>query len=119
VARKAVIVVIPDVCVYEVRRELIRLEATAQLKRLGGLRKAPRQARVSPAAWAKAAEFWALVRRQGIPTDTPDALDGDAILAAVAVTLGQRRDTVTIATTNVGHLNRFPGVEAREWQNVI
>ena len=57
----------------------------------------------------KAAEFWAFVRQTGIPTASPDALDADAILAGQAALAGQPGDTVTIATTNLAHLDRFPG----------
>lgn len=112
------VVVIPDVTLYEARRELVRLDATAKLRRLDRLRDAIAPARVTPEAWLKASEFWALVRRAGIPTDHPEALDGDAILAAVAVTLVGPGDTATIATTNVGHLARFPGVDARPWDQI-
>jgi predicted nucleic acid-binding protein len=111
-------IVIPDVVDYECRREDVRIGATAKLKRLDGLRSMFRGAEVTPAAWLKAAEFWALVRRAGLPTAHPDALDGDAILAAVTATLVGDGDSATIATTNVGHLARFPGIDAREWRQI-
>ena len=57
----------------------------------------------------KAAEFWAFLRQSGIPTASPDALDADAIFAGQAALPGQPGDTVTIATTNLAHLSRFPG----------
>jgi hypothetical protein len=62
----------------------------------------------------QAAEFWALLRQSGIPTSSPDALDGDAILAGRAV-LACRPGTVTIARTNLAHLSRFPGIDAQTW----
>jgi hypothetical protein len=55
----------------------------------------------------RAAEFWALLRQMGIPTASPDALDADAILAGQAALAGQPGDAITIATTNLAHLNRF------------
>jgi hypothetical protein len=61
----------------------------------------------------KAAEFWAILRQSGVPTSSSDALDADAILAGQAALAGQPGDSVTIATTNLAHLNRFPGVDAR------
>ena len=60
-------------------------------------------------AMIKAAEFWAFLRLAGIPTASPDALDADAILAGQAALAGQPGDSVTIAMTNLAHLNRFPG----------
>lgn len=68
-----------------------------------------------------AAEYWALVRRKGIPTAHPEALDGDAILAAQAFLVGRDAGTgaggVVIATENVGHLSRFP-VPAELWRDI-
>ena len=60
----------------------------------------------------RAAEFWARERRSGIPTSSTDALDADVILAGQAALGSQQGDTVTIATTNVAHLHRFPGNDA-------
>ena len=51
-----------------------------------------------------AAEFWSQVRRAGLPTADPQALDADCILAAQATLLGGPGDDIVIATTNVGHL---------------
>jgi predicted nucleic acid-binding protein len=113
-----VVVVIPDVTLYEVRRELARLGASAKLARLDTLRDSLSPAAVTRDAWLMATEFWAIVRRSGLPTADPHALDGDAILAGVAATIGAPGDTATIATDNVGHLARFPGVDAREWRAI-
>ena len=63
----------------------------------------------------KAAEFWAAARKAGTPTAGPQELDGDVILAAQAVTLGDA--SFVVATSNVGHLARF--VPAELWQNII
>jgi predicted nucleic acid-binding protein len=112
------VVAIPDVTDYEVRRELTRLGAKAKLTRLDSLRTGLRSIEVSPPAWLQAAEFWAIVRRAGRPTADPQALDGDAILAGIAATFGAPGDLVTIATTNVGHLARFPGIDARRWESI-
>ena len=66
----------------------------------------------------KAAEFWALLRQTGVPTAAPDALDADAILVGQAALAGQPGDTVTIATTNLARLNRFPGIDAQTWDQI-
>jgi hypothetical protein len=66
----------------------------------------------------KAAEFWAFARHTGVPTAAPDALDGDAILAGQASIAGLPGDTVTIATTNLAHLSRFPGIDAKIWDQI-
>jgi hypothetical protein len=113
-----VVVTITNLTDYEVRRELIRLKATRKLFLLDSLQPSVLAAEVTPEAWLKAAEFWAIVRSTGKPTADPHALDGDAILAGVAATIGVPGDSVTIATTNVGHLSRFPGVDARRWETI-
>jgi predicted nucleic acid-binding protein len=99
---------VPDVSLYEVRRELIRRGARTKIGHLDAIL----------GAWRRAEEFWALVRRAGLPT-TPDGdLDGDAILAGVAATTGGAPDEVVIATTNVRQFGRFPGVVARAWRSI-
>ena len=113
-----VIVVLPDVALYEVRRELVRLGAHAKLARLEALRNSLSSAAVTQEAWLKAADFWAFVRKAGLPTADPHALDGDALLAGVAATIGAPGDVATIATGNVGHLARFPGIDARDWRSI-
>ena len=108
--------VIPELADYEVRRELTRQGAHAALARLDSLVSTGFvYAPVTTDAWRRAAAFWAIVRNLGLGTASPDALDGDAILAGQAAVLGLPGDPVVIATTNVGHLGRFPGIDARLW----
>jgi hypothetical protein len=114
-------VVTPEIAHYEVRLELFRIRAIGSLRRLeyyldprGGLM----HLTLSTDAMIMAAEFWALFRQSGVPTSSPEALDGDAILAGQAALAGQPGDTVTVATTNLAHLNRFPGIDARVWDQI-
>jgi hypothetical protein len=114
-------VYIPEIAHYEVRRELIRIRAVGSLRRLGyyldpngGLK----HLTLTSDSIIKAAEFWAFLRQTGIPTASPDALDADAILAGQAALAGQPGDTVTIATTNLAHLSRFPGIDAQSWDQI-
>ena len=113
-----VAILIPAVIDYELRRELLRIGAKAKLRELDGLRKRFRILPVSGAAWLRAAEFWALSRRMGVPTGPDAALDADAILAGCAATVGRPGDEVIIASSNVRHLSRFPGIDAREWISI-
>jgi hypothetical protein len=116
---RGVLVAVPEITDYEVRRELTRVAATASLKRLyalvtaGGLIDMP----VTTMEWRQAALFWADARRQGIPTAHPHALDADVILAACAATVGQPGDTVIVGTTNTIHLARF--CDARLWTTIV
>ena len=112
------LVITADLTDFEVRRELLRIGATAKLRRLDDLRETAFLLPVNSESWRKAAEFWAFVRRAGRPTAGADALDGDAILAAVAATIVGPGDEAVVATTNVAHLGRFPGVAARTWRQI-
>jgi hypothetical protein len=111
-------VVVPAVADYEVRRELTRLGAPSQLVNLDVLRTRYQYLPVTTAAWDQAAAFWALLRNAGLPTAGPQHLDADAILAGQAMTAGRPGDTVTVATTNLSHLGRFPGIDARLWASI-
>jgi hypothetical protein len=109
-------VVIAEIADYEVRRELIRLNAAGGLRRLDTLVAQMEYAGLTTAAMRLAAQLWGNVRRQGQPTADPHALDGDVILAAQALSLPSSGESVIVATTNVGHLSRL--VSADLWSNI-
>jgi predicted nucleic acid-binding protein len=108
-------ILVPEIVDYEVRRELVRVGATAGLRRLDGLLARFPLLPLDRPALLRAAELWALVRRAGVPTADPHALDADAILAAQALTAAGPGIIATVATSNPGHLARFPGIDARPW----
>jgi predicted nucleic acid-binding protein len=111
-------VVVPAIADYEVRRELVRAGMAGSVARLDQLRGLYTFLPLTDAALLRAAEFWAFVRNRGQQTAHDQALDGDAILAAQASLCGSPDDEVIIATTNVGHLARFPGIDARQWDTI-
>jgi predicted nucleic acid-binding protein len=111
-------VFIPEICDYENRRELIRRGATTGLGRLDKLKTALEYVPITTDAMLLAAQLWATVRQAGMPTAADDALDGDCILAAQALTAAGPGDTVIVATENVGHLSRFPGIDAQHWTQI-
>jgi predicted nucleic acid-binding protein len=113
-----IIVTIPEIADYEVRRELIRLGALTLLGRLDNLAADSLYDPITMPIMRKAAEFWADLRRHGLPTAGDESLDADAILAAQAALIGGQRDTVTVATSNLRHLARFPGIDARDWTSI-
>lgn len=113
-----VIVAIPEIADYEVRRELLRANKTAGIERLDALKTVLSYLPLTTQVMLKAAEFWAEARKQGKPTADDKSLDGDVILAAqAALVTSDDEDEVTIATTNVGHLSLF--VQAREWEEIL
>src|SRR5689334_15382489 len=69
--------VVPEIVDYELRRELLRLRKRTSVARLDAFNAArpDRYLPVSTAALRLAAEIWATVRQQGIPTADHHALD--------------------------------------------
>jgi predicted nucleic acid-binding protein len=111
-------VAVPGIARYEVRRELVRTKATSGLNRLNFLHPGLIFLPITSEIMDKASELWAEVRQAGLPTDADEGLDGDAILAATALFAADSGDEVIIATNNVAHLARFPGVDARDWLTI-
>ena len=111
-------VVVPEIADYEVLRKLLHLGAAAAVRRLDRLTASLDYAPITTAAMVKAAGLWADLRRAGVPTAAPGSIDGDCILAAQALLSAGLNDALTTATDNVGHLARFPGLDARQWETV-
>ncbi|WP_293333034.1 nucleic acid-binding protein [Microcoleus sp. CAWBG58] len=109
-------VILPEIADYEVRRELLRANKLAGVRRLDDWKERLEYLPITTPMILKAAELWATSRQAGMPTADSKELDGDVILAAQAILAGEGGETVVIATTNVGHLSRF--VDAREWKNI-
>jgi predicted nucleic acid-binding protein len=107
-------VILPEIADYEVRRELLRANKESGLDRLDALVGLLEYLPLTTTAMRQAARFWAQARQQGRPTAGDQAIDGDVILAAQAVTLGV--SDVVVATTNIGHLSRF--VQAELWHGI-
>jgi predicted nucleic acid-binding protein len=108
---------IPEIADYELRRELLRADKFNGIKRLDDLRRYLDYIPITTQTMLKAAQFWAQVRKQGMPTADNKALDGDVILAAQAAIIREEGYEVVIATTNVGHLSRLSS--AKEWRNIL
>jgi predicted nucleic acid-binding protein len=106
---------VPEISDYEVRRELIRLRRLRSLARLDQFGAAVGYLPITTAVMRRAADHWAELRRAGLPTAPPRALDADAILCAQAQ-LASTGDETVIATTNVGHLSRL--VPAVHWRDI-
>jgi hypothetical protein len=61
------------------------------------------------------------VRKQGRPTASNDSLDGDVILAAMAILQIKNFDEVVVVTTNFKHISRFQteGICVLDWQQAL
>jgi predicted nucleic acid-binding protein len=112
--RQGVRVIVPEIADYEVRRELLRAQKVAGLRRLDALTGAVDYLPLTTTMMRDAAQLWAELRQAGQPTADRHALDGDVILAAQARSLAA--DEVIVATTNVGHLARM--IAAALWTEI-
>lgn len=115
-ALKEIQVKIPEIADFEVRRELLRADKFKGIERLNDLQKYLDYVPLTTQTMLKAAQFWAQVRKQGIPTADDKALDGEMILAAQAILIQDVGHEVIIATTNVGHLSRL--AQAKKWRDI-
>jgi predicted nucleic acid-binding protein len=110
-----VVVALPEIVDYELRRELVREEKLRGIRRLDRLRGELRFLRLESEALLRAADLWAAARKRGRPTAPDDDLDVDMIVAAQAQILEDQGDVVTVASENTRHLALF--VDARSWQD--
>lgn len=98
-------VIVPEITDYEVRRELIRRDATENIDLLDTLSMVTEYLPLTTDAMRRAAALWAEARRTGRQTAADADLDADVILVGQAQSL-QLTDAI-IATTNVRHIGRF------------
>jgi predicted nucleic acid-binding protein len=110
-------VLIPEICDYEVRRELLRAQKAASIERLDELKETLGYVPITSEAMLRAAQFWADARLAGRPTSKDEALDADVILAGQAATLHNVREQPIIATTNIKHLSRY--AQASLWDQIV
>jgi predicted nucleic acid-binding protein len=105
-------VLLSEVTDYELRRELLRIGATRSLAHLDELTRELVYVPVTTATWRRAAAIWAMARNAGAVTAPPEALDGDALVAAQAL-----EEAAVIVTTNTRHFGAL-SVSALEWRAV-
>ena len=108
---------VPEIADYEVRRELLRANKFMGIYRLNRLHESIGYIPLTTETMLEAAQLWAQVRKQGLPTADKNALDADVILAAQAKMVGREGYKVVVATTNVKHLSRL--VVAKEWRDIL
>jgi predicted nucleic acid-binding protein len=114
--RSNLIIKIPEIADYEVRRELLRANKPKGIQRLNILKLTLGYLPITTDTMLRAADIWAQARQQGRPTADDKSLDADVILAAQALLIREQGEEVIIATTNVAHLSRF--TEARTWDEI-
>jgi predicted nucleic acid-binding protein len=110
-------VIVPELADYELRRELIRMIGKGQggdkaLQRLNDLSTTLEYLPIITAQIHSAAQLWAQARNSGMPSASKDALDGDVILAAQALSV-----QATVVTSNRKHLAAY-GLDAKDWHEL-
>lgn len=100
-------VLVAGIADYELRREMLLNQNTKGIIRLNNLNATIGFDPITTAVMNQAAIFWSQARRMGKPTAPDAALDGDMILSAHASLITRRGHNLTVATTNVKHLDLF------------
>lgn len=113
---------VPEIADYELRRELLRSGRAASVLRLDTFNvvETDRYLPLTTADVRLAASLWAQARNAGRTGAPPEALDGDALIAAQALSLplpALGRAGVIVATENVGHLSAF--TRAALWSDIL
>lgn len=115
-----VLIYLPEIADYELRREYLRTQNQRSLDKLQLLGNAIEYLPLSSTALRSAAQLWAVLRQTGRPTSHPKALDGDCILMAQmkleVERLGLKNEEWVIATTDIGDLPSY--VPAARWQDI-
>ena len=110
-------ILVPAISYYETLRELEQRQAARQIIRLKAFCLDPIHALALTTEHLElAARLWGQSRRGGLPTADRNALDGDSILAAQALSLGNDPPGLIVATTNPAHISRY--VAADLWTNI-
>ena len=117
---------VPEICYYEVRRELYRAQLkngvqSRGLANLDGFVKDAGLLPITSEAMVLAAEFWAEARHKHIQGTPDPALDADMILCAQAKLVEPSKwnmdsANIVIVTRNVKHLENF--ATASHWRDV-
>lgn len=110
-------IIVPAISYYEVLREMEQRQAEKQISRLRAFcLQTHRFLPLTTTHLEAAAQLWGQARRTGQPTADPQALDGDVILAAQALSLDIAAPDLIVATTNPAHISRY--VAADLWTNI-
>jgi len=104
-------VMVPEICDYELRRELLRIASIKSVAILDELRATLGLVALNRSTMLRAAQLWAEIRKLGLPTADEKALDVDVILAAQALEVNG-----IVATENISHLSRL--VDAKHWRDI-
>jgi len=111
-----VVVVLPEIVDYELRRKMLHIGSASGVRRLDLLKENVEYAPLTTAVMLRAASLCAEARKQGLPTSPEERLDVDVILASQTLELTEESAFATVATGNPRHLSRF--VDASNWRNI-
>ena len=100
--KSGIVIVVPEVIDYELRRKLIHLNRPSSLLELDNLCETCLYLPITTSIMRRAAELWAEARRAGRPTARNESLDVDMILLAQAESLCEE---YRIVTTNINHFD--------------
>jgi predicted nucleic acid-binding protein len=108
-------VAVPEIADYELRRSLLRIGSTKSIATLETIEATSTYLPITTEIMRLAANLWAESRRNGFATGSDSSLDGDVILAALALS-EQITSSVLVAPTNLKHLQWY--VAAEKWTSI-
>ncbi len=111
-------VTVPDICDYEIRRELIRINSFESLDNLKGLRNVINFQELTFNVLTEAAEIWAIARNSNQPNKSIQNIDVDCIIAAHWRLLKNEYPgrEVIVATENIKDFQSFS--DCSSWKNI-
>lgn len=109
-------ILVAGIADYELRREMLLNQNMKGIIRLNNLNVTVGFDPITTAVMNRAAIYWSQARSMGKPTAADAALDGDMILSAHASLITDRGHSLTVATTNVKHLDLF--CNAALWSDI-
>jgi predicted nucleic acid-binding protein len=104
-----VILILPEISDYEVRRGLLHKDMKKAINRLDELKEMLNYLPITTDIMLKAAELWATARKQGIPSSDPKELDCDIILSSQCLSVNG-----IIVTENIKHFNFVKAISYKD-----
>jgi tRNA(fMet)-specific endonuclease VapC len=99
--------IIPAAVYYEIRRGLLAVDATVQMRVFKALCASVGVEEMSMDVWEKAAQIWSALRKRGTPLGKDD---GDIFIAAQCIV-----NNYTLVTDNASDFSRIDGLNFIAW----
>ncbi|MDJ0719300.1 MAG: hypothetical protein QNJ54_34600 [Prochloraceae cyanobacterium] len=112
---------VAEIIDYELRRNYLLEGFTKSISKLNKYRQTKQFIPLTSEIMLEAAELWAWLQAQGLPTSSKNDIDKDVILVASALSQKPDFDEVIILTSNAKHFVRFEewGILTWDWKQAL